>query len=165
MFQDHLALLVNRQETLLEELAVQATEGFPKAEEEWDRTIAAWGTCMRLIMERSLTFFSCRADKRQEKARAEAADPNNSDVASGNATRQNTEDGGSGMEVDPAQEKEKDGAPSGKEKEVHPPSKKYRMTDAMKAIVWQLVLLSNECCRIENEKKCVVCVPCSLVCR
>ncbi len=57
MFQDHLALLVNRQETLLEELAVQATEGFPKADEEWDRTIAAWGTCMRLIMERSLTFF------------------------------------------------------------------------------------------------------------
>lgn len=38
--------------------------------------------------------------------------------------------------------------------EPHPPSKKYRLTDAMKSIVWQLVSLSNECCRLENEKKC-----------
>jgi hypothetical protein len=37
--------------------------------------------------------------------------------------------------------------------EPHPPSKKYRTTDAMKTIVWQLVSLSNECCRLENEKK------------
>ena len=40
-------------------------------------------------------------------------------------------------------------------KEPHPPSKKYRLTDDMKAIIWQLVCLSNECCRIENEKKYV----------
>jgi len=26
------------------------------------------------------------------------------------------------------------------------------MTDRMKSIVWQLVSLSNECCRLENEK-------------
>jgi hypothetical protein len=32
----------------------------------------------------------------------------------------------------------------------HPPAKKYWMTEA---IVWQLVLLSNECCRLENENK------------
>jgi hypothetical protein len=37
--------------------------------------------------------------------------------------------------------------------EPHPPSKKYRMTETMKAIVWQLVNISNECCRLENEKK------------
>lgn len=35
----------------------------------------------------------------------------------------------------------------------HPPAKRYRMTDSMKNIVWELVLLSNECCRLENEKK------------
>jgi hypothetical protein len=40
--------------------------------------------------------------------------------------------------------------------EPHPPSKKYRMTESMKVIVWQLVSLSNECCRLENEKKYVL---------
>lgn len=45
--------------------------------------------------------------------------------------------------------KEKDTAP-------HPPAKKFRMTDSMKNIVWELVLLSNECCRLENEKKLVL---------
>lgn len=38
-------------------------------------------------------------------------------------------------------------------KDQHQPAKKYRMTETMKGIVWQLVLLSNECCRLENEKK------------
>jgi len=41
----------------------------------------------------------------------------------------------------------------GKDHGQHPPAKRYRMTDHMKAIVWELVLLSNECCRLENEKK------------
>lgn len=45
-------------------------------------------------------------------------------------------------------------APGGKEsKETRPPQKKYRLTEQMRNIVWQLVLLSNECCRLENEKK------------
>ena len=38
-------------------------------------------------------------------------------------------------------------------KDAHPPTKKYRLTEDMKALIWQLVCLSNECCRIENEKK------------
>lgn len=40
-------------------------------------------------------------------------------------------------------------------KDVHPPTKKYRLTDKMKEVIWQLVCISNECCRIENEKKYV----------
>jgi hypothetical protein len=40
-----------------------------------------------------------------------------------------------------------------KDQGQHPPAKKFRMTESMKGIVWQLVLLSNECCRLENEKK------------
>lgn len=84
------------------------------------------------------------------------------------------------MDQDPGQDKDKDGVgkdqdgdpqdgggdgggkePEGKEgkdkegKEAQPPAKRYRMTDAMKGIVWQLVVLSNECCRLENEKKWV----------
>ena len=42
-------------------------------------------------------------------------------------------------------------------KESHPPAKRYRLTDKIKGLIWQLVCLSNECCRIENEKKCVEC--------
>jgi hypothetical protein len=38
-------------------------------------------------------------------------------------------------------------------RDAHPPAQKYRLADQMKSIVWQLVMLSNECCRLENEKK------------
>ena len=38
-------------------------------------------------------------------------------------------------------------------KERHPPAKKYRLTASIRAIVWELVLFSNECCRLENERK------------
>ena len=46
-----------------------------------------------------------------------------------------------------------DAAPKANAKEAHPPAKKYRLTEPMKSIIWQLVCLSNECCRIENERK------------
>lgn len=64
------------------------------------------------------------------------------------------------MDVDgTAASQDGDGAPGkdkdGKHSANDPPAKRYRMTDQMKAIVWELVLLSNECCRLENEKKCV----------
>ena len=49
----------------------------------------------------------------------------------------------------------KDGKEGGKDHGQHPPAKRYRLTDTMKSIVWELVLLSNECCRLENEKKLV----------
>ena len=49
----------------------------------------------------------------------------------------------------------KDGKEGGKDHGQHPPAKRYRLTDTMKSIVWELVLLSNECCRLENEKKSV----------
>jgi len=40
-------------------------------------------------------------------------------------------------------------------RDVHPPAQKYRLTEAMKAIVRQLVVLINEYRRLENEKKWV----------
>jgi hypothetical protein len=36
-----------------------------------------------------------------------------------------------------------------------PPQKKVRLTDALRKIIWEMVLVSNECCRLENEKKYV----------
>lgn len=38
-------------------------------------------------------------------------------------------------------------------KETRPPVQRYRFTDEMKSILWELVCLSNEAVRLENEKK------------
>ena len=43
----------------------------------------------------------------------------------------------------------------GMDVDTHASVKKYKMTEAMKGLIWNLVCLSNECCRIENEKMCV----------
>ncbi|KAJ3506871.1 hypothetical protein NLJ89_g6625 [Agrocybe chaxingu] len=55
------------------------------------------------------------------------------------------------MDVDGPPPTQADGEPKDG-KDSHPPAKRYRLTDQMKAIIWELVLLSNECCRLENEK-------------
>lgn len=49
---------------------------------------------------------------------------------------------------------DKDGA-AGKHSSEHPPTKRYRLTEKLRNIIWELVVLSNESCRIENEKKYV----------
>lgn len=43
IFPEHMALLVKRQDELLVELKATADEGFPRAKEEWERSVAAWG--------------------------------------------------------------------------------------------------------------------------
>lgn len=59
-----------------------------------------------------------------------------------------------GMELDePGQNSSAAGGKGPVSKDAHPPQKKYKLTDQMKAIIWQLVCMSNECCRLENEKK------------
>ena len=53
-----------------------------------------------------------------------------------------------------SKDKDKDGShPTPTQGQANPPAKRYRLTDAMKAIIWELVVISNECCRLENEKK------------
>ena len=42
VFQDHYNLLVSKQDALLERLAVLTKEGFPKAQEEWEKSVTAW---------------------------------------------------------------------------------------------------------------------------
>lgn len=88
-------------------------------------------------------------EKRQEKLKAESAEAGS---ASGDAAANGSvvaphagdETAASGAE---------DAIPKTNAKEAHPPAKKYRLTEPMKSIIWQLVCLSNECCRIENERK------------
>ncbi|KAF9449695.1 hypothetical protein P691DRAFT_666961 [Macrolepiota fuliginosa MF-IS2] len=131
VFADHTKLLHDRQEELLAELKALTEEGFQKAEEEWTKSVIAW-------------------DRRQEKTKVQ--DQTDSAAPTRHPTEEMEVDGAS---VGPGQHPEgsdgKEGA--GKEsKEAQPPQKRYRLTEQMKNIVWQLVLLSNECCRLENEK-------------
>ncbi|KIJ18050.1 hypothetical protein PAXINDRAFT_175314 [Paxillus involutus ATCC 200175] len=128
IFHDHLKLLVDRQDELLEQLAVLTKEGFPKAKEEWEKSVAAW-------------------EKRQEKAKAEseagaASTPTAGDVPHDEGGGASGADGEGALGT---------GKPDAS-KDAHPPAQKYRLTEVMKSTVWQLVMLSNECCRLENEK-------------
>ncbi|KAG8215144.1 hypothetical protein J3R82DRAFT_8634 [Butyriboletus roseoflavus] len=128
IFQDHLKILTDRQDELLEQLATLTKDGFPKAREEWEKSVAAW-------------------EKRQEKAKAESEGGTVSTPTAGDV---HPEEGGtaSGAEGEGAAGTTKhDGT-----RDAHPPAQKYRLTEAMKSITWQLVMLSNECCRLENEK-------------
>lgn len=150
---------MQRQEVLLTELARLAKDGFAKAEEEWEKSVIAWGAWNPTHFVLVLTY---PADKRQEKLRAEATSGVDSAVGTGTdsagPTRHPTEEmdvdvdaqapSGSAAVQDKDGKEGKDGAHG-----QHPPAKKFRMTEVMKGIVWQLVLLSNECCRLENEKK------------
>jgi hypothetical protein len=165
IFQDHVQFLNQRQGALLEELARLTAEGFPRAKEEWEKTVAQWGasfTTRRQFPYSFPCFFPPIAEAKQEKIKGAEVKVGGEESAAGApppSARQSTEDAASGMEQDPqplapTQEGGTPKAATGKA-DAHPPSKKYRMTETMKGIVWQLVGLSNECCKIENEKKCV----------
>lgn len=51
-----MALLVKRQDELLVELKAVADEGFPRAKEEWERSVVAWGNAYLLGTEVLLTI-------------------------------------------------------------------------------------------------------------
>ena len=158
--------MIERQDDLLAQLTQIANEGFSKAKEEWEKNLLLWGTHLPRSPSFSfpsllLLYFSY-LDKRQEKPRTEAAEASTgTGTGSAGPTRHPTEE----MDVDSNgnqpfgiggatgdAEGGKDGK-DGKDHGQHPPAKRYRLTDTMKSIVWELVLLSNKCCRLENEKR------------
>lgn len=94
-------------------------------------------------------------EKRQEKLKAESTEAGS---ASGDAAANVSVAPPHGGDETAASGAE-DAAPKANAKEAHPPAKKYRLTEPMKSIIWQLVCLSNECCRIENERKWVFSLP------
>ncbi|KAI0633107.1 hypothetical protein C8Q77DRAFT_1073988 [Trametes polyzona] len=141
IWRDHTNLLMDRQNSLIEELRVLAEEGFPKAKEEWEKSVAQW-------------------EKRQERAKAEATGEGANGVAHSTEgspvvsdTQATPSVGPSALDARPSldEAEHEDGGGHGG-RGTHPPAKRYRLTDQMKQIIWQLVCLSNECCRIENEK-------------
>ncbi|KAI0687927.1 hypothetical protein BC835DRAFT_1408232 [Cytidiella melzeri] len=156
----HTDLLVERQNALIEELRKLAEEGFPKAQEEWKRSVSLWG----------------RHAKRHERAKdggepgVEGPSQEGTPVPSDNQFTPNAQtaalparsaiddiENDTGMELDdphstsaaPSSAKGKDSFAA---RDANPPQKKFRLTDRMKEIIWQLVCMSNECCRLENEK-------------
>ncbi|KAI0076864.1 hypothetical protein K474DRAFT_1675275 [Panus rudis PR-1116 ss-1] len=154
IWRDHVNLLQERQNAILEELRVMAEEGFPKAKEEWEKSVVAW-------------------EKRQERLKAggdantggHSADDTPAPTDAANTTPQTAsnnlpvpqrDDGGNetGMEHDDAGGHGGSGAggKGGVNRDAHPPAKRYKLTDRMKERIWDLVCLSNEMCRIENEK-------------
>lgn len=156
MYPEHQKLLLARQDELLEELAKVAAEGFTKAQEEYEKSLRQW-------------------EYRQERAKLDGTAPGvtsaegtpapGSNTPSVNGAvlpqlpheRDATNDSAHGMDVDgppPSQVGDKDGA-AGKHSSEHPPTKRYRLTEKLRNIIWELVVLSNESCRIENEKKYV----------
>ncbi|KAI9455374.1 hypothetical protein F5148DRAFT_1226108 [Russula earlei] len=131
IFPEHMALLVKRQDELLAELKAAADEGFPRAKEEWERSVSAW-------------------EKKQEKTKVESATASVDDSPASRAAPLPQGDDGAAMDVDKSADGE--GKDAKETRDTHPPMKKYKMTEAMKGLIWNLVCLSNECCRIENEK-------------
>lgn len=130
IFADHTKLLQQRQDKLLVDLANHAKEGFKKAEEYWEHTVVLWD-------RRRL------AKKEAGGAGAEGAASDTPMPSTRPPTPQAGEDKGDEKDVDA----------TAVEKDAEPPQKKYRLTDQLKGIIWELVILSNECCRLENEKK------------
>lgn len=132
VFQDHYNLLTTRQDELLEQLARLTKEGFPKAQEEWEKSVAAW-------------------HRRHEKTKT--AEPETGGASTPSVTdTAPQDDGGAASGTDGNEPENAPGTGKETTRDAHPPAKKYRLTEQMRSIIWQLVMLSNECCRLDNEK-------------
>ncbi|KAG1838814.1 hypothetical protein DFJ58DRAFT_733637 [Suillus subalutaceus] len=121
IFADHLKILTDRQDELLQQLAGLTKDGFSKAQEEWEKSVVAWGASLLSFLSNLLSFLSFI--------------PLSILVYYSRLLyttfRYSTPQGKSKNETEA-------GAASA--------------STSMKVIVWQLVMLSNECCRLENEK-------------
>jgi len=152
VFQDHHDLLVKRQDNLLEQLANLTTVYFPKAQEEWEKSVAAWRKSLPYSIL-SIAAADFHSDRRHERAKAAAAETGAATTPSAvDAAHQEDSgmlSGGEGNDTENAPGTGK----AENSRDAHPPAKKYRLTEEMRSIIWQLVTLSNECCRLENEKQ------------
>jgi len=63
-----MALLVKRQDELLAELKGAADEGFPRAKEEWERSVVAWGTFIFLCGGTEVLTFPGREEPGEEQS-------------------------------------------------------------------------------------------------
>ncbi|KAG8829499.1 hypothetical protein FRC18_009264 [Serendipita sp. 400] len=124
-YKDHIRLIHERQAVLLEELTKMVNEGMDQAVAEYERSVQLW---------------------EERKGRKKLEVPNGME----GVEPTNPPAGAiSGNEGD--HEKEGDGE-DGEDDKDKPPSRRYRMNEAMRGYLWALVQLSNEVCTLTNEK-------------
>ena len=58
---------MKRQDELLVELKAVADEGFPRAKEEWERSVVAWGNVYLLLGTEVLLTISSREEAGEEQ--------------------------------------------------------------------------------------------------
>jgi hypothetical protein len=145
VYADHVALLLERQDELLKQLEDLAKAGFARAEEEYQKSLLQWTARQEKL--------KLEAGGGGGGAAGEGASADGSNAPTRHPTEERDKDA---MDVEmplasqPAGEAKKEGEK--KEKDHPPPSRRYRLTEQMRGIIWDLVLLSNEACRLENEK-------------
>jgi hypothetical protein len=163
IFAEHVQLLYSRQDGLLAELKVLAEEGLPKAQEDYERACVLWG---KLSFSRPFSravLIVLASEKRLERKNTvnestpglEGSNFEGATNVSGSRANSpsltgihgGSDDEMNGMPLTQSQ------APHGANmKDPPPPTRRFRLTDAMKIIVWRLVTLSNEACALENDK-------------
>ncbi|KAJ3535388.1 hypothetical protein NMY22_g6514 [Coprinellus aureogranulatus] len=152
VYADHIALLQARQDELLKQLKEIAEANYDNAEREYQKALLQW---------------SARQERNQNQNQQ-----NQASTTAANASAEASADGSNAPTRHPTEERDKDAmdtseggppppsqaqnpegtATTGTKKADHPPTRRYRLTDQMRGIIWDLVLLSNEACRLENEK-------------
>ncbi|KAI0087501.1 hypothetical protein BDY19DRAFT_907353 [Irpex rosettiformis] len=155
VWRQHTDLLLERQNALIEELRKLSEEGFAKAQEDWKRSVSLW--------EKRHAKDAEGGEPGAEGPSQEGTPAPSDNQPTPNAqtaplpSRTAADDGGNdtGMEMDDPQGLSAFYNGKGSAfaaRDANPPQKKFRLTDRMKEIIWQLVCISNECCRLENEK-------------
>jgi hypothetical protein len=134
VYAEHVKMIVERQEQLLEELGKMVNEGMEAAQAEYDRAVALWEE----KRERR---------KREALVAPEAQSAVHSPVSAPVHMEEDKKDG---------EEKEhEEGEEGEKEDKDKPPQKRFRLTEPMKGLIWALVVLNNEIVALSNEKKYV----------
>ncbi|KAF8591663.1 hypothetical protein K439DRAFT_779371 [Ramaria rubella] len=146
VYAEHHQLLTARQDELLVELKDLAEKGFEQAIAEWERNVSNW-------RERCGRYEADLLAGGQLKGQSVSAEPSANGDENGESPVPNTEGSvsGSGSSKDKLKEF--------KELQEKEPPKKYRLTEPMKSIFWQLYCLSNECSRLTNEKNQLEGIP------
>jgi len=135
VYAEHVKMIVERQDQLLEELGKMVAEGMEGAQAEYDRALSIW-------------------EEKREKRKRESlvAHPEGQSAVHSPASAPVP------MEEDKKEGEEKEheeGEEGEKEDKDKPPQKRFRLTEPMKGLIWALVVLNNEIVALSNEKKYV----------
>lgn len=139
VYAEHVKMIVERQDQLLEELGKMVNEGMEGAQAEYDRALVLW------------------EEKREKRKRESLVAPPEAQSAAHSPVSAPVH-----MEEDKKDGEEKeheDGEEGEKEDKDKPPQKRFRLTEPMKGLIWALVVLNNEIVALSNEKKYVTTPP------